>query len=728
MTGAWTSTDVGQTIHADHRTFATHPTDHLTIVTGTDGGPYVSANAGTSWSDSINKGLCLLQLEFIDQHPSVDALVIGGTQDNGTDEFRASEVFYHADDGDGAMVAIDQSDPRNVVCEHYSISPDRSTQGAKFGSFSSVSAGIAGSSLFYPPFELDRTNQNNIVFGSDRLNLDASQGTGGWPTKVTLPGIAGRVSAVAYVSSSLIYAATSSGEVYRAVLSGAMWTATAIHAAPLPNRWIWDIAVDPADSNTITVVDGGFGGAHAWRGVVNMAGTSAAWSDLSGTAPQRLPDIPFYAIAVDPAAAGTYYAGSDVGVWRTTDDGAHWNLFNEGLPNTAVYDLKLHAPTRLLRAGTHGRGVWERLLDAPSVPDTNVYVRDNILHTGRFTAPYGLASPIENLTQHVALGDPVYWWQCTDVKIDAPQGSPPVYQFAISDVDYVVYESQLVHTDPERGRVNRVYVQVHNRGIASGDLTVKILYADATSGLPMLPADFWTAFPGNSASVTVWTPIGAAQTQTVSTTEPALFEWDWTPPMSTAQHSCILVVADCTQDPIPAASKVLDPNVLVPGERHVGLKNLHVVDPTSDTFEGLDFNPRTARDVFEVVVPRPGGAEIGLLFPRAIGEKLKGEFKRRKLTAAELRRLERQVGPRIAKQFAGASVLVVPAKGRSVTRFTGLPVRKEGLLGFLVLRSGRRTPLRALSVSIVQHSGERVLGGNTFVVPARRTRPGDRRS
>ena len=39
MTSTWTSTDIGQTIHADHRTFATHPTDHLTVITGTDGGP-----------------------------------------------------------------------------------------------------------------------------------------------------------------------------------------------------------------------------------------------------------------------------------------------------------------------------------------------------------------------------------------------------------------------------------------------------------------------------------------------------------------------------------------------------------------------------------------------------------------------------------------------------------------------------------------------------------------
>jgi hypothetical protein len=84
------------------------------------------------------------------------------------------------------------------------------------------------------------------------------------------------------------------------------------------------------------------------------------------------------------------------------------------------------------------------------------------------------------------------------------------------------------------------------------------------------------------------------------------------------------------------------------------------------------------------------------------------------VTAPEFKRLVRQVGPKLAKQFEGASLLVAP-KGRSRTTFSGLPVRKHGYPGFLVLRGARRTPLRPLSVSIVQHVGKRVVGGNTFV-------------
>ena len=59
------------------------------------------------------------------------------------------------------------------------------------------------------------------VAGSRRiLFLDAAQGTGGWPTQIVLPGIAGRVSAISYVNDNLIFAATSSGEVYREMKIG----------------------------------------------------------------------------------------------------------------------------------------------------------------------------------------------------------------------------------------------------------------------------------------------------------------------------------------------------------------------------------------------------------------------------------------------------------------------------------------------------------------------------
>jgi photosystem II stability/assembly factor-like uncharacterized protein len=283
ITNTWSATDIGQNIHADNRTFGTHPSLHLTIFACTDGGIYRSVDGGTSWSDQLNKGMCITQFEFLDGHPTEPAYVFSGTQDNGTDQYRTSEVFYHAADGDGAAVEVDQTDPRKVLIEHFSISLERSIQAGKFGTFSSIAAGLSGGSLFYPPMALDQANQNRLAFGGGKLFLDNSQGTGGWPTSITLPAVTGLVSAIAYVNDDLLYAATSNGEVYRLMNSGS-WTATAIHASPLPARWIWDVVVSPADSRVISVALGGFGTGHVFRGVVNAAGTAATWSDISGSA------------------------------------------------------------------------------------------------------------------------------------------------------------------------------------------------------------------------------------------------------------------------------------------------------------------------------------------------------------------------------------------------------------------------------------------------------------
>src|SRR5207237_272580 len=131
--------------------------------------------------------------------------------------------------------------------------------------------------------------------------------------------------------------------------------------------------------------------------------------------------------------------------------------------------------------------------------------------------------------QRVALGSDVFWWQCADIKVDALEGSTPAYQMPVADVDYVAFEAALVHRNAQRGRVNRVYVQLHNRGIqAATNVQVKLLSADASAELPSLPSDFWTCFPDDAAVASSWTPIGAPRTiPELSTTEPVILEWDW---------------------------------------------------------------------------------------------------------------------------------------------------------------------------------------------------------
>ena len=291
-------------------------------------------------------------------------IVIGGTQDNGTQIYRNNSVFYHSDDGDGGCVAIDQNNPNNMMHTYYSPGRDRRpsfTRSVDGGSsWTRANSGLTGSTIFYPPFALDKTNQNNIAYGTDRICLDSLQGTRGWQINVSLSGIAGNVSAITYVNSNLIYAGTSSGQVYQVIKDGGTWNATSIYASPLPSRWIWDIATLPDDDKTLILAMSGVGTSHIWQGKVSSI-SSVTWTDISGSATNGLPDIPAYTIVID--SQSVYYVGTEIGVFKTTNSGSTWEPFSQGLPNCAVYDLKLQRPTRLLRAGTHGRGLWECKLD-----------------------------------------------------------------------------------------------------------------------------------------------------------------------------------------------------------------------------------------------------------------------------------------------------------------------------------------------------------------------------
>ena len=715
--GVWTVTDIGQGIHADNHASASHPTNHLVIYAGNDGGVYKSIDGGTTWDDTFNEGLTITQFEFIDQHPTSDAVIIGGTQDNGTEQFRNSPAYYHSADGDGGSAGVDHAAPQNMIHTYYGASPERSTKGGAFTSWTDISAGLSGSSLFYPPVAFDQTNSQNVAFGMNSIYLDSAQGTGGWPVSVPLPGISGDVSVISYVNSSLIYACSTSGQVYRLVKSGSVWTPSALHAAPLPtNYWIWGVSTLPADVNTVIVGFAGFGIRHIWRGSVAANGASAVWTDISGTGANHVPDIPVNALTIDPVNPTTYFVGTDIGVFRTIDAGANWQQFSDGLPNTAVYDLALHSPTRLLRAATHGRGIWERNIDIASVPNVDLYLRDHLMTTGRILpTPSPVAANFDDPLQQVALGDQLSWWMCADVKVDSPAPLTHGYQFPVASVDYLVFESKLVHSNAQIGATNRVYVQVHNRGIQSAaNVTVKLLYAAASPVLPNLPPDFWTAFPGNGSTIN-WQPIGTALTiASISPTRPEILEWDWVPPAGQAQHTCILVVVDCASDPIPAVNKVFDVGTLVSSEKRVGLKNLHLVSAQpSPIWSGLRISGLVKAGDLLRVTGSAKGWSIGFLLPKAGGRLKTNGLVAAKLTKPQLAELQRTLGTNSKLYDPAKFVTLSPAVSKA--EIAGFSAALKGFDLMLLFHASAKQAQRG-TVTFSAESAGKVVGGNTFIL------------
>jgi photosystem II stability/assembly factor-like uncharacterized protein len=69
-------------------------------------------------------------------------------------------------------------------------------------------------------------------------------------------------------------------------------------------------------------------------------------------------EAPAYVNAVreDPARKGLLYAGTELGVCVSFDDGDHWQSLRQNLPVVSVRDLVVHGDD--LVAATHGRGFW----------------------------------------------------------------------------------------------------------------------------------------------------------------------------------------------------------------------------------------------------------------------------------------------------------------------------------------------------------------------------------
>ncbi len=61
-------------------------------------------------------------------------------------------------------------------------------------------------------------------------------------------------------------------------------------------------------------------------------------------------------IREDPVRRGLLYAGTEVGVFVSLDDGAHWEPLQLNLPRVSVRDLAVHGND--LVAATHGRSFW----------------------------------------------------------------------------------------------------------------------------------------------------------------------------------------------------------------------------------------------------------------------------------------------------------------------------------------------------------------------------------
>ncbi|MGH9839682.1 MAG: hypothetical protein ACREEM_12950, partial [Blastocatellia bacterium] len=365
-----------------------------------DGGVWRSENANLSaeamgWIN-LNQTLDTVQFQAVALHPTDPNYLIGGTQDNGTNRFTGDPAWTRVFGGDGGFALVDQSTPA-TVWQSTQNSSGTATTGASFGPRVSFNAGntwsdrgcrascrpVPGSMNpsdrvgFYAPMALSTgfaQPANVIYWGTHRVYRSADIGVTWTGLGASTDGFgqdlskgAGRMSTIAphpkldnsaSPAGETVWAGTSDGSVQVTTNAGALAGAvfTNVTKAPLPNRFVTDIALDPNDARKAYVVYSGFNlGTPTTPGHVFVTGDlGQTWRDISGD----LPDVPVTSIAVDPMLPDTLYIGTDIGVFQTADGGATWVRLANGMPRVASYMLRFHAATRSIVVATHGRGMF----------------------------------------------------------------------------------------------------------------------------------------------------------------------------------------------------------------------------------------------------------------------------------------------------------------------------------------------------------------------------------
>ncbi|MDB4891242.1 MAG: hypothetical protein JWL61_3097 [Gemmatimonadetes bacterium] len=353
---AYRSTDGGLTfkpvameIHCDWHNIVFDPRNADIMYAGTDGGVFVSTDAGNSWS-SRNAGLAITQY-----YPGIavapnGSKATGGSQDNGTHIYSGSPVWNGFTGGDGGYTVINYADPSIIYGE-----AQWTTSGAYIIRKDATSSQFRASGIvatdrgsFIPPLIIDPVTPTTLYFATHRLYRTTNEGQQWAPVSGDLTRGTGRITTVAVSKSDpqTIYAGTTDGQVQVSRDGGVAFTNV---TAGLPTRSVTRVVADPADAAHALVTLSGFGTGHVFE--TNNAG--ATWRDISGTG---LVDAPANVAAFIPGLG--ILVGTDVGVYQTTDDGASWQPGPAGMPNVIIQDL-IYVPTLgQVVAGTYGRGIF----------------------------------------------------------------------------------------------------------------------------------------------------------------------------------------------------------------------------------------------------------------------------------------------------------------------------------------------------------------------------------
>jgi photosystem II stability/assembly factor-like uncharacterized protein len=376
--------------HVDHNGFWIDPKDPSVFYDCTDGGVYLFANYGATWTYTPVPTTQFYDVA-LDQATPFHAY--GSVQDNGSfrgvvdvrngrDGLRGA-VFESAPGWESTRHAIDGQDPTIVFA-------DPSTQGRLFRfelSGSPTARNItppapAGTPVlrhtWLLPFILSAHDAKTVYAGYQYVFRSRDRGdhwerisedlTDNDPVRrAQPPWINQAVSSVAESprKQGLVYVGTDDGRLHVTMDDGTTWTDLTT-GLPRPHAVTGLVASTSAEGTVyVTQTVGGLG-FHA--GVTDATPYIYKSTDYGKTFTSlvaNLPTGPVNVLREDPVDHNILYVGTRIGAYVSINGGATWDVLGGNLPTVPVFDLQIHPRDGMIVVATYGRGLW--VMDALKV-------------------------------------------------------------------------------------------------------------------------------------------------------------------------------------------------------------------------------------------------------------------------------------------------------------------------------------------------------------------------
>ncbi|MCB9070187.1 MAG: T9SS type A sorting domain-containing protein [Calditrichae bacterium] len=345
--------------------------DYL-LLNANDGGVSVSEDKGTTFKqtgfgDFSGGGLTSFQTsQFygVDKAPGIDRYV-GGTQDNGSwvspENPNETSTWIAAPSGDGFQAVWHYGDANKILETSQFNSIYRSLNGGQ--SWQSVSGGVSGNGPFFT--KLAKSKQDpDLVFAVSSSGVFRTENFANSWTMTPMPsGWIGNSSfthiKISLIKPQVVWAGrdlSSSNPLFVSTDGGLSFSATNVYSQ-VPMGRISGLETHPTDPNTAFAL---FSFAEAPK-ILKTTDLGQTWEDISGfgtnsTSSAGFPDVAVYSLLVMPYNTDIIWAGTEIGIFETTDGGASWAYANNGFPAVGIYEM-LIVDDQIVVA-THGRGIW----------------------------------------------------------------------------------------------------------------------------------------------------------------------------------------------------------------------------------------------------------------------------------------------------------------------------------------------------------------------------------